>query len=89
MFARLWWTENRFVPSQKPAPNQDRSTFGKNVNRLRAAKGLTQEKLAEKAGLSARYLQSIEAGEYFPSLPALVRLNNALKASWDDMFVGL
>ena len=89
MFVLLLWPENRSVPSQKPAPNQHRSTFGRNVNRLRAAKGLTQEKLAEKASLSARYVQSIEAGEYFPSLPALVKLKSTLKVSWDEMFAGL
>ena len=55
---------------------------------LRVRRNLTQEKLAEKVGVSARYIQSVEAGEYFPSLPTLVRLRAALRCDWDDIFEG-
>ena len=34
-----------------------------NLRRLRHAKGMTQEELAEKAGLSARYIGAIERAE--------------------------
>ena len=54
------------MPLRKPKCCPHRMRFGKNVARLRARWSLTQEKLAEKAGVSARYLQSIEAGEYLP-----------------------
>ncbi len=56
--------------------------------RLRRGKGFTQEVLAEKAGLSTRYTQSIEAGEYFPALPTLTKLREILGASWDELFQG-
>jgi len=47
---------------------------------------LTQQKLAEDVGVSVRYLQSIESGAYWPSLPTLIRLRSKLKAkSWDDL----
>jgi transcriptional regulator with XRE-family HTH domain len=49
---------------------------------------LTQEKLAEKTGISARYLQSVEAGEYFPSLTTLVRLRAVLRCNWKGFFDG-
>jgi transcriptional regulator with XRE-family HTH domain len=49
---------------------------------------LTQEKLAEKAVVSVRYVQSVEAGEYFPSLPTLARLKSALRCDWNDLFNG-
>jgi len=75
-----------WVPSQKPAPCPLRAKFGKNVTRLRRAKSLTQEELAEKIGISVRYAQSLEAGEYFPALPTLVKLRKALGAQWDDLF---
>jgi DNA-binding XRE family transcriptional regulator len=55
---------------------------------LRRRRRLTQEKLAEKIGASTRYVQSVEAGEYFPSLPTLVRLHAALRGSWEDLFTG-
>lgn len=47
---------------------------------------MTQEALAEKTGVSVRYVQSVEAGEYFPSLPTLIRLRAALRCGWDDLF---
>jgi transcriptional regulator with XRE-family HTH domain len=49
---------------------------------------LTQEELAEKVGASARYIQSIEAGEYFPSLPTLVRLRARLRSDWNELLAG-
>ena len=65
-----------------------RSRFGKNVVRLRQAKTLTQEMLAEKSGLSARYIQSIEAGEYFPTLPTLIKIRKTLGCDWNELFSG-
>lgn len=76
------------VPSRKPAPSTLRTKFGKNITRLRRAKGLTQESLAEKVGLSVRYVQSIEAGEYFPTLPTLTRLRRTLSTDWNEIFDG-
>jgi len=76
------------MPVRKPKANSHRTRFGKNVARLRERRKLTQEELAEKAGVSARYLQSIEAGEYFPTLPTLVRLNSALRCDWGELFAG-
>ena len=76
------------MPVKKPAPCPVRAKFGKNVSRLRAVAELTQETLAERTGLSVRYLQSIEAGEYFPALATLSRLRQALKCSWDDLLKG-
>lgn len=44
---------------------------------------MTQEALSEAVGVSARYVQSLEAGEYFPTLPTLVKIKQALACSWD------
>ncbi len=86
MFENDDGSEHGRVPSQKPIPCPERGKFGRNVLRLRKRKGLTQEALAEKAGISVRYAQSIEAGEYWPALPTLLRLRKALGASWEDVF---
>jgi len=61
------------VPRRKPTPCPLRSRFGANVAQARISAGLTQEALAEKLGVSARYLQSLEAGEYLPPIPKLPR----------------
>jgi len=60
--------------------------FGQNVCRLRTAANFTQEKLAEKAELSRRYVQEIESGSKNPSVNTAVRLKIALACSWDDLF---
>ena len=54
------------MPSKKPAPCHIRERFGRNVAAMRKAGKATQEQMAEKTGLSTRYWQSLEAGEYFP-----------------------
>jgi transcriptional regulator with XRE-family HTH domain len=78
------------VPSRekKPSNSPQRARFGRNVSRLRLKHRLSQEKLAEKIERSVRYTQSIEAGEYWPSLPTLALLKKALKCSWDDLLAG-
>ena len=76
------------MPVRKPKSCPQRSRFGRNVATLREHRKLTQEKLAEKVGTSARYVQSLEAGEYFPSLPTLARLKTALHCGWDDLLAG-
>lgn len=40
-----------------------RENFGARIKHLRKAKGLTQEKLAEKAGLETAYLGDVERGK--------------------------
>jgi transcriptional regulator with XRE-family HTH domain len=60
--------------------------FGKNLCRLRAAAKFTQEGLAEKADLSRRFIQEIEAGSKNPTVNTVVRLKRALRCSWTDLF---
>jgi transcriptional regulator with XRE-family HTH domain len=50
-----------------------------NVRRARHAKNLTQEELADRAGLSARYLGSIERAAVSASVTVLGRLAQALR----------
>jgi transcriptional regulator with XRE-family HTH domain len=50
-----------------------------NMRRIRYAKKLTQEELADRAGLSARYLGSIERGNVSASVTVLGRLADALE----------
>lgn len=76
------------MPSRKPDVNPLRKRFGRNVARLRSRRNLTQEDLAEKTGVSSRYLRSVEAGEYYPSLPTLSRLRAVLRCDWNELFAG-
>jgi transcriptional regulator with XRE-family HTH domain len=76
------------MPSRKTAFCPHRKRLGENVAALRARRKLTQEGLAERVDVSPRYVQSVEAGEYFPSLATLVRLRAVLRCEWNELFAG-
>jgi len=48
-----------------------------------------QEGVAEKADISRRYLQQIEAGKMNPTVIVASRLQTGLKCSWDQLFYKL
>ena len=52
-----------------------------NLRRLRQQRGITQEQLAEAAGIELRTMQAIEVGRQSMSLGTLVRLAHALAVS--------
>lgn len=49
-----------------------------NVRRLRHARKMTQEELADRVGLSPRYIGSVERGNASPSVTVLGKLAHAL-----------
>ncbi len=53
--------------------------FGLRVQSIRQQRGWTQEKLAERCGLSLGYLAGVETGYHDPKMSTLVRLSKALK----------
>lgn len=56
--------------------------LGRRIKELREQQGLTQQGLADKAGLSRIYVQKLEAGEReSPSWDALERIAQALGAT--------
>ena len=59
--------------------------FGAVVRRHRLERGLSQERLAEAAGLSQRYLSVLERGENSPTLNVIVRLAAALDLSPSEL----
>ena len=56
-----------------------------NVRRERHARKLTQEELADRAGLSARYLGSIERGSVSASVTVLGLIAQALRIDPCDL----
>ena len=53
--------------------------LGVRIKYLREKAGLTQEKLAEKSGISLDYLGKIEVNINKPGLKTIIKLSNALK----------
>ena len=62
----------------------DYKAIGKRVKIARIRADLTQEALAEKAGLSVTHMSNIETGNSKLSLPMAVSLANALAVSVDE-----
>lgn len=67
-------------------PDQVVHSVGRRVAELRVALGMTQEQLAEAAGVSIKYLQRIEAGRQNLTIRSLVGLANLLEAMPVDFF---
>ena len=60
--------------------------LGTRIKYLRENKGLTQEKLAEKSGLSIDYIGKIEVNINKPGLRALVKIAKALDVHIKELF---
>lgn len=63
-----------------------REAFGRRVRELRKERGLSQEKLAELAGLHYTYVGGIERGERNPALVNISRIAAALDVTLAELF---
>ena len=64
-----------------------REVLAANIKENRRKKGLTQEKLAEKANMSLHYLAILELARKFPSGKMLERLAEALEIEPNELFI--
>ncbi|MDP4279706.1 MAG: helix-turn-helix transcriptional regulator [Dehalococcoides mccartyi] len=62
--------------------------FGERIRDLRKKAGVSQEELADRAGVHRTYLGGIERGERNPSLKNIDAIARALKVSLSDLFKG-
>lgn len=60
--------------------------FGEKIKLVRKQKDLTQEELADKAGLHPTYIGQIERGKRNPSLENIYKIQKALKVDIGDIF---
>jgi len=60
--------------------------LGKRIKQIRKAAGLTQERLAEKTGLSVEYISRLERGMSQPSFKTFDALAKALNVTTKDFF---
>ena len=63
-----------------------RKSIGKKIKLARSKTEYTQEKLAEKLSLSARYISQLERGIAFGSATTIVNLCKALNITSDFLF---
>ena len=76
-------TRQRSHPAGKPLDG--RRVFGANLRQARKAQGLSQEALADLAGLHWTYVGSVERGERNVSIDNMCRLAWALGAELPDL----
>ena len=60
--------------------------FGRNINKFRREKGLSQEELAERSNLHRTYVSAVERGVRSISLKNIEKLAVALDISVSDLF---
>ena len=66
-----------------------KESLGLRISSLRKDKGLSQEKLALKAGLDRTYINSVENGHRNISLLNIEKISKALGLSLSDMLKGI
>ncbi len=71
--------------SSAPEIRRQLKTFGANLRRVRIARSITQEGLAERADLNPRTVQRIEAAETNILVTTAIRLQAALRCKWTDL----
>ena len=59
---------------------------GQRIRELRRSEGLSQEELAEKIGISSKYLSSIERGKENPTFDTFIKLAAALNIDLTEIF---
>lgn len=60
--------------------------FGDAVRKTRTAAGLTQEALADRAGLDRSYIGGVERGERNPTLSVIVKIAEGLGVTLAELF---
>ena len=58
---------------------------GQAIQRIRKARGMTQEDLADKSGITSNTVSRIERGLLIPALPTLIDICNALGTGADSI----
>jgi transcriptional regulator with XRE-family HTH domain len=63
--------------------------FGENVLRIRQSRKLSQENLAERAGIHRTQITLIETGRRQPRIETVLKLAGALEVSMESLFEGI
>ncbi|WP_206503857.1 helix-turn-helix domain-containing protein [Streptomyces chrestomyceticus] len=68
---------------------RQREAFGRRVRERRLSAGLSQEELAEAAGIHRTYVSSLERGQRNVSLDNIIALARALKVAAAQLLEGI
>lgn len=76
-------------PARKPPLSPMTGAFGDRVRATREAKGLSQENLAERAGLHWTYIGQVERGQRNLSLHNILKIAGGLSVDAGELVRGL
>ena len=63
-----------------------KEVFAENLRQLRRKRGWTQEELADRSGLSSRFIGSVERAQASPTITVLGQLAAALEIDPAELF---
>ena len=61
--------------------------LGERLKKLRKARGLTQDMLADRSGISSAHLSHYECNRQVPTLENFIKLKIGMGVTWDSMFL--
>jgi transcriptional regulator with XRE-family HTH domain len=70
-------------------PNRTLRALAKRIKELRDQKGISQEELAHRAGLSRTGMGFLETGKRWPRLDTLMKVADGLNITVDELLKGL
>ena len=70
-------------------PNRTLRALAIRIKELRDKKGISQEELAHRAGLSRTGMGFVETGKRWPRLDTLMKVAHGLNVTVDELFKGL
>jgi transcriptional regulator with XRE-family HTH domain len=79
----------KFVLRRRKVVCLPRDTLAQNLRRLRNAKGISQEELADLSGLHRTYVGSVERSERNISIDNIAKLATALDVSISKLLEGV
>jgi transcriptional regulator with XRE-family HTH domain len=76
----IWYPVHKRIPM-----SQVTKDVGKRIRELRTGKSLTQEVLADRTGLTPKFISEVECGKTNPSLRTLEKIAGVLKVGIPDL----
>lgn len=73
------------IYKMKGGQHMDFRAGGRNIQRIRKQRGLTQEQLAEAIGVTSNTVSRLECGALYPALDTVIALCNALNTNADSI----
>lgn len=67
--------------------NDIKKRFGKRLRKIRRAKDLTQEQLADQVGVSLNFIGQLERGENSPSFETVQKIAEVLEVDISELFM--